>query len=101
MGIRIERATIRLAGLGVAAMLLLDDGWPDDLLMLGRQESLQVEGRESFLLELKGQITRLRSAPLVDVEQFVSSCRDVRASSRRCAVGSLSGPMIATKTWTG
>jgi hypothetical protein len=70
--------TPRWISSNLAAMLLLNEGWPGDLLMLSRQESLQVEGRESFLLDLGRQIVQLRSVPLVDVEQFISSCRDVR-----------------------
>lgn len=61
----------------LGAMILLDEHWGDELIQLSRQEFLQVAGGESFLEEIKAHITGLRSAPLVEVEQFISSCRDV------------------------
>ncbi len=61
----------------LGAMLTLSEEWVDDLVGLSRQQKFQIGGGESHLLELKAQVAGLRVAPLVEVEQFVSSCRDV------------------------
>lgn len=61
----------------LGAMLTLSEDWVDDLVRLAREERFQIGGGESYLLDLKAQIASLRAAPLVEVEQFVASCRDI------------------------
>jgi hypothetical protein len=62
----------------LGAMLLLDEQWPVYLRELSRQEVLQLPGGESSIQELATRMRELRSAPLVEVEEFVASCREVR-----------------------
>lgn len=61
----------------LGAMLTLSEAWVDDLISLAGEERFQIGGGEGHLMDLKKQVASLRTAPLVEVEQFVSSCRDV------------------------
>lgn len=61
----------------LGAMLTLSEDWVDDLVGLAREERFQIGGGEGYLMDLKAQVASLRAAPLVEVEQFVSSCRDI------------------------
>ena len=62
----------------LAAILVFDDRWPMRLIELRRLEVIQLPGPESAIIELGDRMRALRNAPLVEVEQFIASCRDVR-----------------------
>lgn len=62
----------------LGAMLTFNEYWVDELLWLSGQECLEITGGTGVLHELKSQMPRLGTVSLAEVEQFVSSCREVR-----------------------
>jgi len=62
----------------LSAMLCLDEGWLKLFLYHVKRGTLAVDGGLSRAAALRDDIRSLRSAPLVEVEQMLASCRDLR-----------------------
>jgi hypothetical protein len=64
----------------LVAMLRLDEDWVDDLVVMSERAWIRFQDGAGLLHDLKSQFQSLRAATLAQVEQFVSSCRDIRVS---------------------
>jgi len=62
----------------LGATLALRQRWFDEIEALSLEECVNVAGGRGAMPQLWSQVQELRVLPLVQVEQFISSCRDIR-----------------------
>ncbi len=62
----------------LGALLQFDARWPQLLIDYRRREILQMDGSEARIADLGHRMQLLREAPLVEAEELLASCSDVR-----------------------